>query len=49
MSSYWKNISMKKRKKVLGTEYALLRQAHKQASRELSGGSILISNRAFRD
>jgi len=30
-------------------DYAILKQAHEQASRELSGGRKLISNRAFRD
>ena len=30
-------------------DYAILKQAHEQASRELSGGRKPISNRAFRD
>ena len=30
-------------------DYAILKQAHEQASRELSGGKKPISNRAFRD
>lgn len=44
-----KYMTLKRKQKVLGAEYALLRKAHEQASRELSGESIPISNRAFRN
>lgn len=44
-----KYINFKRKQTSFDVEYALLRQAHEQASRELSGGSKLISNRAFRD
>lgn len=40
---------LKRKQKGVDIEYALLRQAHEQASRELSGGSRPISNRAFRN
>lgn len=42
-------MTLKRKQKGVDIEYALLRQAHEQASRELSGGSRPISNRAFRD
>ena len=42
-------ITLKRKQKGVDIEYALLRQAHEQASRELSGGSRPISNRAFRN
>lgn len=42
-------MTLKRKQKRIDIEYALLRQAHEQASRELSGGSRPISNRAFRD
>lgn len=42
-------MTLKRKQKGIDIEYALLRQAHEQASRELSGGSRPISNRAFRD
>lgn len=42
-------MTLKRKQKRVDIEYALLRQAHEQASRELSGGSRPISNRAFRD
>ena len=42
-------MELKRKQKGYDVEYALLRQAHEQASRELSGGSKPISNRAFRD
>lgn len=38
-----KYMTLKRKQKVLGAEYALLRKAHEQ------GGSIPISNRAFRN
>lgn len=44
-----KYINFKRKQTSFDVEYALLRQAHEQASRELSGGSKPISNRAFRD
>lgn len=44
-----KYINLKRKQTSLDIEYALLRQAHEQATRELSGGSKPISNRAFRD
>lgn len=44
-----KYINLKRKQTSFDVEYALLRQAHEQASRELSGGSKQISNRAFRD
>lgn len=44
-----KYINFKRRQTSFDVEYALLRQAHEQASRELSVGSKPISNRAFRD
>lgn len=42
---------MKTKRKKRGTDgdYALLRQMHEQASRELSGGRKPINNRAFRN
>lgn len=42
-------MTLKRKQKRSDIEYALLRQAHEQASRELSGESRPISNRAFRD
>ena len=44
-----KYINLKRKQTSFDVEYALLRQTHEQASRELSGGSKQISNRAFRD
>ena len=44
-----KYINLKRKQTSFDVEYALLRQAHEQASRELSGGNKPISNRAFRD
>lgn len=42
-------IRSKRKQNSIDIEYALLRQAHEQASRELSGGRKPISDRAFRD
>ena len=42
-------MTLKRKQKRVDIEYALLRQAHEQASRELLGGSRPISNRGFRD
>ena len=39
----------KRRKENVDIEYAILKQAHKQASFELSGGKMPINNRAFRN
>lgn len=44
-----KYITLKRKQKGIDLEYALLRQAHEQASKELSGGRKPINNRAFRD
>ena len=38
-----------RRNKSVDVDYAILKQAHEQASRELSGGKKPMSNRAFRD
>ena len=44
------NYMNKKRKQAgIDIEYAILRQLHDQASRELSGGKKQMGNRAFRD
>ena len=42
-------IANKRKQKSIDIEYALLRQAHEQASREMSGGRKPINNRAYRD
>jgi predicted transcriptional regulator len=42
-------IANKRKQNSIDIEYALLRQAHEQASRELSGGRKPINNRAYRD
>lgn len=44
-----KYMASKRKKKESDVSYELLKQAHNQASRELSGGKKSISNRAFRD
>lgn len=44
-----KYMILKRKQKGVDIEYALLKQAHNQASRELSGGRKPMSNRAFRD
>lgn len=44
-----KYMILKRKQKGVDIEYALLKQAHDQASRELSGGRKPMSNRAFRD
>lgn len=44
-----KYINFKRKHTSFDVEYALLKQAHEQASRELSGGRKPISNRAFRN
>lgn len=44
-----KYITLKRKQKGIDLEYALLKQAHEQASKELSGGRKPINNRAFRD
>lgn len=42
-------ITNKRKQRSIDIEYALLRQAHEQASRELSGGRKPINNRVYRD
>lgn len=42
-------ITTTRKNKSIDVDYAILKQAHEQASRELSGGRKPISNRAFRD
>lgn len=42
-------INAKRKQKGIDKDYAILRQLHEQASRELSGGKKTIGNRAFRD
>lgn len=42
-------MTSKRKQKSSDTDYAILKKAHEQASRELSGGRKPISNRAFRD
>ena len=42
-------ITTTRKNKSIDVDYAILKQAHEQASRELSGGIKPISNRAFRD
>lgn len=42
-------INAKRKQKGIDKDYAILRQLHEQASRELSGGKKSIGNRAFRD
>lgn len=44
-----KYIASARKQKSRDLDYAILRQAHEQASRELSGGRKPINNRAFRD
>lgn len=46
---YTKKYITSKRKKKSSDDYIILKQAHEQASKELSGGRKPISNRAFRD
>lgn len=42
-------MTSKRKQKSANTDYAILKIAHEQASRELSGERKAISNRAFRD
>lgn len=42
-------INAKRKQKGIDKDYAVLRQLHEQASRELSGGKKSIGNRVFRD
>lgn len=42
-------ITTTRKNKSIDVDYAILKQAHEQASRELSGRRKPISNRAFRD
>ena len=42
-------INEKRKQKNIDTDYAILKELHEQATRELSGGKMPIGNRAFRD